>query len=137
MLLEDCLKPYWKEKFIASLPHLFAHKVKEELADKNGTINYDGLTYGDIFNTIKKLGINMCNDQKMLRQQLKNSKKDKYEMGHFCEKFIYPLLPFLSKKRKRNMIRSIKITNIKAIKKNKDTLNLMIFMLKRKIFTKT
>ena len=117
MLLEDCLKPYWKEKFIASLPHLFAHKVKEELADKTGTISYDGLTYGDIFSTIKKIGMNMCNDQKMLRQQLKNSKKDKYEMGHFCEQFIYPLLPFLSKKRKRNMIRSIKITNIKAIKK--------------------
>ena len=72
MLRKDCLKPYWKEKFITSLPHLFAHKVKEELTDKSGTINYDNLIYGDIFSTIKKLGINICNDQKMLRQQLKN-----------------------------------------------------------------
>ena len=68
MLQKDCLKPYWKEKFIAGLPPLFAHKVKEELIDKNGTINYDDLTYSDIFSTIKKLGINMCNKQKMLKQ---------------------------------------------------------------------
>ena len=32
----------------------------------------------------------MCNDQKMLRQQLKNSKKDKYEMVNFCEQFGLP-----------------------------------------------
>ena len=102
MLLEDCLKPYWKEKFITGLPHLFAHKVKEELAYKNGTINYDGLTYCDIFSTIKKLVINMCNDKKMLRQQLKNSKKDKYEMGNFCEQFGLPPLPFSRKRKKKH-----------------------------------
>ena len=87
---------YWKEKFIAGLPPLFAHKVKEELTNKNGIINYDDLTYGDIFSTIKKkLGINMCNDQKMLRQQLKNSKKAKYKMGNFCEQFnLPPIAPF-------------------------------------------
>ena len=45
MLRKDCLKRYWKEKFIAGLPLFFTHKVKEELADKNGTINYDDLTY--------------------------------------------------------------------------------------------
>ena len=44
MLCEDCLKPYWKEKFIANLPHLFAHKVKEELTNKTDTINYNDLT---------------------------------------------------------------------------------------------
>ena len=75
MLWKDCLKSYWNEKFIAGLLPLFAHKVKEELTDKSGTINYDDLANGDIFSTIKKLGINMYNDQKMLKQQLKNSKK--------------------------------------------------------------
>ena len=45
---------YWKEKFIVGLPPLFTHKVKEELTNKNGIINYDDLTYGDIFSTIKK-----------------------------------------------------------------------------------
>ena len=47
---------------------VYCWKVKEELIDKSGTTNYDDLTYGDIFSTIKKLGINMCNDQKMLKQ---------------------------------------------------------------------
>ena len=54
MLQKDCLKSHWKEKLIASLPPLFANEVKEELTDKNGTINYEDLTYGDIFSTIKK-----------------------------------------------------------------------------------
>ena len=67
MLRKDYLKPYWKKKFIVGLPPLFAQKVKEELTNKSGTITYDDLTYGDIFSTIKKLGINMCNDQKMLK----------------------------------------------------------------------
>ena len=31
---------------------------------KNDTIDYDNLTYGNIFSTIKKLGIDMCNDKK-------------------------------------------------------------------------
>ena len=52
MLQKDCLKPYWKEKFITSLPLQFAQKVKEELTNKNGTIKYDELTYGDIFSII-------------------------------------------------------------------------------------
>ena len=64
MLRKDCLKPYWKEKLITGLPPLFAHKVKEELIGKNDIINYDNLTYGGIFGTIKKLGINRCNDKK-------------------------------------------------------------------------
>ena len=59
MLQKDCLKPYWEEKFIAGLPPLFAHKVKEELIGKNDIIDYDNLTHGDIFSTIKKLGINI------------------------------------------------------------------------------
>ena len=64
MLRKDYLKPYWKEKFIVGLPPLFAYEVKEELMDKNGTINYEDLTYGDIFSIIKKLAVNMCNDKK-------------------------------------------------------------------------
>ena len=47
-----------------SLPPIFAHKVKQELMGKNDSIDYDNLTYGDILSTIKKLGINMCNDKK-------------------------------------------------------------------------
>ena len=71
MLRKDCLKPYWKEKFIAGLPPLFAYEVKEELMDKNGTINYEDLAYGDIFSIIKKLGINICNDKKNVKTKVK------------------------------------------------------------------
>jgi hypothetical protein len=61
-------KPYCKEKFIDGLPSLFAHKVKDELINTNiGLINYENLTYGDLFSTVKKLDIKMCIDQKMIR----------------------------------------------------------------------
>ena len=75
MLRKDCYKPYWKEKLIDGLPPIFAHKVKQELIGKNDSIDYDNLTYGDILSTIKKLGINMCNDEKLLKYQLKKEKK--------------------------------------------------------------
>ena len=52
---------------------------------KNDSIDYDNLTYGDIFSAIKKLGINMCNDEKLLKYQLQNKKKAKYDMDNFCE----------------------------------------------------
>ena len=85
MLRKDCHKPYWKEKFIDGLPLIFSQKVKQELMGKNDSIDYDNLTYGDIFSTIKKLGINMCNDENLLKHQLKNKRKAKYEMGNFYE----------------------------------------------------
>ena len=134
MLRKDCHKPYWKEKFIDGLPPIFAHKVKQELMDKNDSIDYDNLTYGDILSTFKKLGINMCNDEKLLKYQLKNKRKAKYEMGNFCEQYGLPLLLLLGKKGK-NMIKVTKVIAIKNLK-NKTLLNLMIFMLKRKMFLK-
>ena len=45
---------------------------------------------------------------------------------------VYPLLPLPGKKGISNMIRSMKITNIKDIKYV--LLNLMIFMIRRKMF---
>ena len=42
----------------------------------------------------------MCNDQKMLKQQLKNNKKAKYEMGNFCEQYGLP--PSAPSKQKGN-----------------------------------
>ena len=90
MQQKDCFKPYWKEKFIDGLPLIFAHKVKQELMGKNDSIDYDNLTYGGILSTIKKLGINMCNNEKLLKHQLKNKRKAKYEMGNFCEQYGLP-----------------------------------------------
>ena len=55
MLWKDCHKPYWKEKFIDSLPPIFAYKVKQELMGKNDSINYDNLTYGGFSVLLKNL----------------------------------------------------------------------------------
>ena len=101
MLRTDCHKPYWKERFIDGLPPIFAHKVKQELMGKNDSIDYDSLTYGDILSTIKKLGINMCNDEKLLKYQLQNKRKAKYEMGNFCEQYgLPPIAPSRQKGKK-------------------------------------
>ena len=53
-----------KKSLFHGLPPIFVHKVKQELIGKNDSIDYDNLTYGDIISTIKKLGIDMCNDEK-------------------------------------------------------------------------
>jgi hypothetical protein len=98
----DSQKLYWKEKFIDGLPSLFAHKVKDELINTNtGLIDYENLTYSDLFSTVKKLDIKIYIDQKMIQQQLKNAKKAKYEMGNFCEKFGLPPIAPSRKNRKK------------------------------------
>ena len=103
MLRKDCHKPYWKEKFIDGLPPIFAYKVKQELMGKNDSVDYVNLTYGDILSTIKKLGINMCNDEKLLKHQLKNKRKAKYEMGNFCEQYgLPPITPSKQKGKKHD-----------------------------------
>ena len=103
MLRKDCHKPYWKERFIDGLPPIFAHKGKQVLMGKNDSIEYDNLTYGDIFSAIKKLGINMCNDEKLLKYQLQTKKKAKYEMGNFCEQYgLPPIAPSWKKGKKHD-----------------------------------
>ena len=144
MLWKDCHRPYWKEKFIDGLPPIFAHKVKQVLMGKNDFIDYDNLTYGDIFSAIKKLGINICNDEMLLKYQLQNKKKPKYEMGNFCEQYgLLPIAPSRQKRKKHDKSHKSyshkkykKYKKIQKKKKKKTLLNLMIFMLKRKMFLK-
>ena len=70
---------------------------------KDDFIDYDSLTNGDILSTIKKLGINMCNDEKLLKHQLKNKRKAKYEMGNFCEQYgLPPIAPSKQKGKKHD-----------------------------------
>ena len=70
---------------------------------KNDSIDYDNLTYGDIFSAIKKLGINMCNDEKLLIYHLQNKKKAKYEMDNFCEQYgLPPIAPSMQKGKKHD-----------------------------------
>ena len=133
MLRKDFYKPYWEERFIDGLPLIFAHKVKQELMGKNDSIDYDSLTYGDILSTIKKLGINMCNDKKLLKHQLKNKIKAKYEMGDFCEQYgLLRIAPSRQKTKKHD--KSHKNYSHKKYKNN--SANPHDFMLKRKMFLK-
>jgi hypothetical protein len=63
----DLIVKNWKEKFIDGLPLLFAHKVKDKLINiDTGLIDFENLTYDDFFSTVKKLGIKMLIDQKMI-----------------------------------------------------------------------
>ena len=103
--LERLPQALLERKFIDGLPPIFAHKVKQELMGKNDSVDYDNLTYGDILSTIKKLGINMCNDEKLLKHQLKNKRKAKYEMSNFCEQYDLPLIaPSRQKGKKHDKI---------------------------------
>jgi hypothetical protein len=61
-------------------------------------VSNQGISY---YQEEKSKGIRMCIDQKLLRQQLKNSKKMKYEMGNFCEQFgLVPIAPSKAKRKK-------------------------------------
>ena len=103
------------------------------MISKNDSIDHDNLTYNDIFNAIKKFGINICDDEKLLKHQLQNKKKAKYEMRNFCEQYgLSPIAPSKEKGKKHD-----KSHKSYSHKKYKSTLlNLMIFMLKRKLFLK-
>ena len=72
------------------------------LRGKNNSIDYYNLTYVDIFSAIKKFGINMCNDEKLLKYHLQNKKKAKYEMGNFCEQYGLPPIAHSRKKGKKH-----------------------------------
>ena len=70
---------------------------------KNDSIDYDNLTYSDIFSTIKKFGSNMCNDKKLLKYQLQNQKKAKYKIGNFCKQYgLSPIAPSGGKGKKND-----------------------------------
>ena len=78
------------------------------LMGKNDSINYDNLTYGDIFSAIKKLGINMCNDEKLLKYHLQHKKKPNMKWVISVNNMVCPLLLIPGKKGK-NMIKVTKI----------------------------
>ena len=45
----------------------------------------------------------MCNDEKLLKHQLKNKRKAKYEMGNFCEQYgLPPIAPSKQKGKKHD-----------------------------------
>jgi len=67
----DNRAPYWREKFIGGLLKYYAHNVREKL-NNDGHNDYTSLTYGEIINAIKHIGLNMCNDLRLTHQLKKN-----------------------------------------------------------------
>jgi len=90
MLRDDSNQLFWKEKFINGLPHLFAHKIKQVLVNKNNVIEYDKFTYENIISAIQKEDLKMCIDMKISNHANRDKKKAKYEMGNFCEQYGLP-----------------------------------------------
>ncbi|KAL4193075.1 hypothetical protein AMTRI_Chr06g197530 [Amborella trichopoda] len=92
LIREDCQLDHWKEKFIASLPYLFAEKVKERLRNKhNGIIVYSSYTLGELSAEICAEGLALCTDMKLKRQLDKQKITKRKELGDFCEQFGYYL----------------------------------------------
>ena len=61
-LREDGFAKFWKERFIAGLPKLFAKKVRSNLQQYYENQNLERLTYGQIHNIIITTRIQVCTD---------------------------------------------------------------------------
>ncbi|XP_059663551.1 uncharacterized protein LOC132309243 [Cornus florida] len=84
----DCNQAFWKEKFIAGLPNLFAEIIRKQFRSKhNGHIPYDSLTYGDIISTITAEGIALCTYFKLQQQIKHENATSRKELGTFCQQF--------------------------------------------------
>ena len=70
----DCQQSYWKEKFISGLPYFFAQKVRLDIANNDGTIDYPSLTYGDIISSINKTGLWLCNNLRLKKSDKERKK---------------------------------------------------------------
>ena len=103
MLRTDCKEPYWKERFIAGLPNLFAEKIRNNLREKyNSQIPYRDLTYGEIISHINKEGLAICSNLRLNAKLKKDKITGKNELGDFCEQYGYePLKTPSSSKRKK------------------------------------
>jgi len=103
MLRPDCREPYWKERFIAGLPNLFAEKIRNKLREKyNNHIPYKELTYGELISYINKEGLTICSNLRLNAKLKKDKITGKNELGDFCEQYGYePLKTPSSSKRKK------------------------------------
>ncbi|XP_052621359.1 uncharacterized protein LOC128127073 [Lactuca sativa] len=124
----DCKESYWKERFIAGLPKLFAERVRQKLRENfNNTIPYQNLTYGDLINYINKEGLAVCADLRFKEKLKKDRINSKNELGNFCQQYGYQPLngPSTSKskvfkKRSSKYFRKKKYNLPENYKKGKD-----------------
>ncbi|KAL5805005.1 hypothetical protein ACOSQ3_031805 [Xanthoceras sorbifolium] len=85
---KDYSMNFWKKKFLAGLPALFAERVRTSIKNKyGGSILWHMLTYGDISSEIVATGLAICTEQKLQRKMDKGSTKK--TIGDFCEQYGY------------------------------------------------
>ena len=83
---EDCREPYWKEKFVAGLPLVFAERVKENLQLEYPDTALKDLTYGRISAMVKNTGVALCNTIKIENRIKRNQQigiKEFSMLGNF------------------------------------------------------
>ena len=100
----DSDNTFWKERFIAGLPKLFAHRVRNRIrVEFNNSIPYPNITYGQLINYINLEGLSLCNDLK-LKAKLKNEfNQSRKELGDFCSQYGYEKLEPPSLKKRKNL----------------------------------
>ena len=86
---EDCREPYWKERFVAGLPLVFAEKIKENLQTEYPDITLKDLTYGRISAMVKNTGVALCNTMKIENRIKRNQQLGIRELGDFCAQYEY------------------------------------------------
>ena len=90
MLRPDCKEAYWKERFIAGLPNLFAEKIRNTLREKYANqIPYKDLTYGELISCVNKEGLSICSDLRLKAKLKKDRITSKNELGDFCQQYGY------------------------------------------------
>ena len=65
---------------------------------KNDSLNFNNLTYDDIFSAIKKLGLSMCNNEKLLTHQLQIKKNANF----YEQNGLPPIAPSRQKGKKHD-----------------------------------
>ena len=81
---------FWKERFIAGLPRLFAERVRNKLRERfHGSIPYVDLTYGQLTAFINNEGLALCTDLKLNAKLKKDSMTTRKELRDFCEQYGY------------------------------------------------
>nr|KYP76640.1 hypothetical protein KK1_020891 [Cajanus cajan] len=107
MTRADCKENFWKERFIAGLPPVFATKVREKLTTLYNE-NLQELTYGRIISVIKNTALEICNNMKLERQIKKQKESGIKELGNFCAQYGYEGLTPPSRKNKQKIQKSFK-----------------------------
>ena len=70
----NCGSHYWKEKFISSLPTLFAKNVRQRIRNiYNGKFPYESLIYEKLITFTNNEGLALCTYLK-LKSQMKKRK---------------------------------------------------------------